>query len=227
VTLEQLLRRPETPPLYDRAETDSDSRFTNGRLGTQWRQRVGDVRVELNGNLSAFRSDNGSLRTEFGGAGQPDAVQTWDDRTVARERSANITLKGSLLAGGQERPGSAAPTPEHSLVFGGELEQVSRDETRTSVPDVTDFGDNLSARTQRLAAYVQDEWNPLPTWGANFGLRWEGINTRGDTGQGERPENRTSVWTPLLNMVYRPDPKSRDQVRSRSRAATAARAPAR
>ena len=213
VTLEQLLRRPETPPLYDRAETDSESRFTVGRLGTQWRQRLGDVRVELNSNLSAFRSDNGSLRTEFGGAGQPDAVQTWDDRTVARERSANITLKGSLLAGGQERPGSAAPTPEHSLVFGGEFEQVSRDETRTSVPDVTDFGDNLSARTRRLAAYVQDEWNPLPNWGANFGLRWEGINTRGDTGQGEQPENRTSVWTPLLNMVYRPDPKSRDQVR--------------
>ena len=61
-TLEQALRRPETPPLYDRAESESESRFTVGRLGTQWRQRVGDVRMELNGNLSAFRSNNGSLR---------------------------------------------------------------------------------------------------------------------------------------------------------------------
>jgi iron complex outermembrane receptor protein len=44
-------------------------------------------------------------------------------------------------------------------------------------------------------------------------LRWEGISTRGDTGQGERPTNRSSVWTPLLHAVYKPDPKSRDQVR--------------
>ena len=46
--------------------------------------------------------------------------------------------------------------------------------------------------------------------------RWEGITTRGDTGQGgadARPTNRTSVWTPLLHAVWKPDPKKRDQLR--------------
>ncbi len=217
-TLEQQLRRPETPALYDLAETEGDSRVTSARLGTMWRQRVGDVRMELNGNLGNFRSESGTVRREYGGAGlPPGSLAFYDDRTQARERSANVTVKGSLLAGGNERPGAAggAPstTPEHSLVFGGEIETVSRNETRTSVPDLSEFGDNLSARTLRLAAYAQDEWNPTPNWGANFGLRWEGIRTRGDTGQGQQPENRTSVWTPLLNAVYRPDPKSRDQIR--------------
>jgi iron complex outermembrane receptor protein len=182
---------------------------------------VGDVRVELNGNAGAFRSRSTALRNEFGGFElEPTFVKTFDDRTEVREKSANVALKGSLLAGGNDvaRPGGppGAPprtTPEHALVFGGEIEAISRDETRLSVPDVAEFGDNLSASTLRLAAFAQDEWNPTPNWGANFGLRWEGITTKGDSGQGTRPENTSSVWTPLLNAVYRPDPKSRDQVR--------------
>jgi len=51
-------------------------------------------------------------------------------------------------------------------------------------------------------------------------LRWEGITTRGDsaaastgTGGQPRPTNRSSVWTPLVHAVWKPDPKSRDQVR--------------
>jgi iron complex outermembrane receptor protein len=220
-TLVQSLRRPTTPLLFDTATSANDGQFTNARLGAMWRQRVGDVRVELNGNGGAFRSRNTALRNEFGGAGlAPTSVKTFDDRTEVREKSANVALKGSLLAGGSAvaRPGGppGAPprtTPEHALVFGGEIEAISRDETRVSVPDLADFGDNLNASTLRLAAFAQDEWNPTPNWGANFGLRWEGITTKGDSGQGTRPENTSSVWTPLLNAVYRPDPRSRDQVR--------------
>jgi len=219
-TLTQSLRRPSTPPFYDTATSTNDGQFTNARLGAMWRQRLGDVRVELNGNGAAFRSRSSALREELGGAGlAPGFAKLFDDRTETRERSANVSLKGSLVAGGREVAGSARPggvaatTPEHQLVFGGEIETVSRDETRVSVPDLADFGDNLSASTLRVAAFVQDEWNPTPKWGANFGLRWEGIRTRGDTGQGTRPENTSSVWTPLLNAVYRPDPRSRDQLR--------------
>ena len=218
--LAQSLRRPSTPAFYDNATSTNDGQSTNARLGAMWRQRLGDVRVELNGNGAAFRSRSSALREELGGAGlAPGFVKLFDDRTETRERSANVSLKGSLLAGGREVAGSAPPggvaatTPEHQLVFGGEIETVSRDETRVSVPDLADFGDNLSASTLRVAAFVQDEWNPSPKWGANFGLRWEGIRTRGDTGQGTRPENTSSVWTPLLNAVYRPDPRSRDQLR--------------
>jgi iron complex outermembrane receptor protein len=218
--LTQSLRRPSTPAFYDTATSTNDGQFTNARLGAMWRQRLGDVRVELNGNGAAFRSRSSALREELGGAGlAPGFAKLFDDRTETRERSANVSLKGSLVAGGREVAGSARPggvaatTPEHQLVFGGEIETVSRDETRVSVPDLADFGDNLSASTLRVAAFVQDEWNPTPKWGANFGLRWEGIRTRGDTGQGTRPENTSSVWTPLLNAVYRPDPRSRDQLR--------------
>ena len=214
-----------TPSFYDTGTTVGDSRFTNARLGALWRQRVGNVRLEMNGNGGSWQSRSDTLRNEFQAAGGTQPWRTFIDQASTRERSMNLTLKGSGIAGGGGGAGAAAgagglggnapgPTPpEHSLVSGAEIEAVSRSESRISVPDVADFGDNLKASSLRLAAYAQDEWQLSPNWGVHAGLRWEGITTRGDTGQGQRPTNRTSVWTPLLHAVWKPDPKSRDQVR--------------
>lgn len=216
-SLVQLLRRPNiTPQFYDTGTTVVDSQFTNARLGLMWRQRLGDVRLETNGTGGLWRSVNDNQRREFI-ATVPS--RSYSDLANTREKSLNLTIKASGLAGGAgavagagANPGAPAPA-EHSLVGGAEVEAVNRDETRISVPDLTDFGDNLKASTLRLAAYLQDEWQLNPNWGVHAGLRWEGITTRGDTGQGERPTNRSSVWTPLLHAVWKPDPKSRDQVR--------------
>jgi outer membrane receptor for ferrienterochelin and colicins len=78
---------------------------------------------------------------------------------------------------------------------------------------VADVGDNFEASTLRLAVFGQDEWNLNPQWAVHAGLRWEGIQTRGDDGQGGRPENRNGVTTPLVHLLWKPDPKRRDQVR--------------
>ena len=225
-SLVQSQRRPGiTPSFYDTGTTVGDSNFTNARLGALWRQRVGNVRLEMNGNGGSWQSRSDTLRNEFQAAGGTQPWRTFIDQASTRERSMNLTLKGSGIAGGGGGAGAAAgagglggnapgPTaPEHSLVSGAEIEAVSRSESRISVPDVADFGDNLKASSLRLAAYAQDEWQLSPNWGVHAGLRWEGITTRGDTGQGQRPTNRTSVWTPLLHAVWKPDPKSRDQVR--------------
>jgi iron complex outermembrane receptor protein len=214
--LVQALRRPGTPA-YDNGSSVNDSRFTNARLGVMWRQRVGDLRLELNGNGGAFRAINDTLRTEFSNAGTAP-LNVYLDRSNSRERSATVNLKSTLLVGGDaDKPGT-----EQTLVGGLEVETVRRTETRSSLlngqPTLTDYGDDLAASTLRLAAYAQDEWNINPNWGAYLGLRWEGITTRGDRGNAlagadERPTNRSSVWTPLAQAVYKPDPKGRDQVR--------------
>ncbi len=200
-----------TPDFYDTGTTVGDSRFTNARLGAMWRQRLGDVRLEMNGNGGRWESRNETLRNEFQIANGTQPWRTFTDQASTRERSLNLTVKGSGITGGGDAPGGAAPV--HSLVSGAEIEAVTRSETRVSVPDLADFGDNLQASVLRLAAYAQDEWQLSPNWGVHAGLRWEGITTRGDSGQGARPSNRTSVWTPLLHAVWKPDPKSRDQVR--------------
>jgi len=248
-------RRPGiTPTFYDTGNTVNDGRFTVGRMGTSWRQRVGDVRLELNGNGSLWRADTDSQRSEFvNGSAPPLRVLT--DSGSTREKTLNLTLKASGAAGGGfssapsrppaggagrsasapggvaaaagqgpgagtgtgtgARPPAAtgAPSNEHNFVAGLELETSARDESRVSVPDLADFGDNLKASSLRVAAYGQDEWQLSPNWGVHAGLRWEGIRTQGDSATGERPDNRSSVWTPLLHGVWKPDPKSRDQVR--------------
>ena len=209
-TLTQTLRRPTTAVFFDNGQSISEGAFTTARLGTSWRQRVGPVRMELNGGVGGSRSHNDSLRRDFlNGA----VLNTYVDSTRARENTLNATLKGTLLAGG--KPDAA--DSEHNLVGGLEIEAQRRTETRSSLVNGVDplnaFGDDFEASTQRLAAYAQDEWNISPNWSAYAGLRWEGIETRGDSGTGVRPTNTTSVWTPLLHAVWKPDPKSRNQLR--------------
>ncbi len=205
-----LTERGTEAPLYDSASTQGDGRSTSGRVNAQWRQRLGIGRLEVNAAGGGTENRNHSQRTELGGAA---GLRVTDDRRSTRERTALANAKlSSLLGGSVEVPGS-----EHTVVGGVELEAADRTETRTVLGtgaiDESDSGDNLESSNLRLAAYVQDEWQLSPQWSTSAGLRWEGIHTRGEAEDGSRPENRSSVWTPLLHALWRPDPKSRDQLR--------------
>jgi iron complex outermembrane receptor protein len=205
-----LTERGAEAPLYDSASSQGDGRNTSGRVNAQWRQRLGIGRLEVNAAGGGTENRNHSQRTELGGAA---GLRVTDDRRSTRERTALANAKlSSLLGGSVEVPGS-----EHNVVGGIELEAADRTETRTVLGtgaiDEGDGGDNLESSNLRLAAYVQDEWQLSPQWSASAGLRWEGIHTRGEAEDGSRPDNRSSVWTPLLHALWRPDPKSRDQLR--------------
>jgi iron complex outermembrane receptor protein len=212
------------PALYDSGDSQTDSAFTTGRLNLMWRQRLGGSRLELNGGAGGWRSRNDTAREEFTTAGGGTPIRTIVDASRTRQQSLNLNGKLSTLLGGPAPGGRAAAGPggatvgEHSLVTGIELEAQRRTESRTTLqngtPLLTDFGDNLQASSARLAAYAQDEWSLSPNWAAHAGLRWEGIVTRGDAADGSaRPENSSSIATPLLHAVWKPDPKGRDQVR--------------
>ena len=199
---------PQTQPEYTRSVFSSVGHNTALRLNTQWRQRLGVGRIELQGGASHFESVNRSRRDSTGGQGPH---LTLDD-TEARDRSATLTLKYSALLGGRGDGGG-----EHQLVTGLEVEANRRDETRLTVldnqPQFTEFGDNLEATSTRVALYGQDEWALDKHWALHAGLRWEGIVTRGQAADGSRPENRSSVTTPLVHLLWKPDPARRDQVR--------------
>lgn len=200
-----------TPPPYDLAGTEADSRFTSLRLNGQFRKALAaGPRLELDGGIGSWRAAGNSLRQEYA-QGQP-TPRTLDNDGQTREQAGKLTLKLSGLLGGETRPGA-----EHNLVAGAEVAGVRREEQRRTLQDglplLAEFGDNLSATSLRLAAYAQDEWSPTPTWSLHAGLRWEGIATRGEAVDGPAPENRSSVLTPLLHAVWKPDPKRRDQLR--------------
>ncbi|MBQ0931660.1 TonB-dependent receptor [Ideonella sp. 4Y16] len=192
-------------PRYATSLTDSDFTHRMLRLNGQWRQNLASGgRIEWRGGVGLNTSQSLSQRQEFKADGQ--LRRTLDERSDSRERSQHLNAKFSQLLEG-----------DHQLVAGLELEGAQRNEERQTlqdgVPQLKTLGTELSARSLRTAAYVQDEFNLNPNWALSGGLRWEGITTRGQDIGGGDPENRSSVWTPLLHAVWKPDPKGRDQLR--------------
>jgi len=194
---------------YDEGNGVSDSRYTVGRLNGQWRTRMDNgARLELNGGFGGWQARSETLRQEYR-TGNPVPLRTVQDDNRTDERSGTLSGKLSRLLGGSD----GEPDREHNFVSGFELEAIQREEIRTGDSAAESDGDNLQATSQRLAAYAQDEWNLTPNWAVHAGVRWEGIATTGEAVDGTRPTNRSSVLTPLLHLLWKPDPKGRDQVR--------------
>ncbi|MES2101153.1 MAG: TonB-dependent receptor [Pseudomonadota bacterium] len=197
------------PKPYDTSATDGDGSFTLLRLNGQWNHRLADGggRLESKFGVGQGRSINRSLRNESTGGA---LSRTLADRGDTLDRNALLSGKFMRTLAG-----------EHSLVAGAEGEANRRTETRnTNDPTLlANFGDNVAASSTRFAAYAQDEWQLAPQWAAHAGLRWEGITTRGasglldQSGGSAEQTNRSSVWTPLLHAVWKPEPESRDQLR--------------
>jgi outer membrane receptor for ferrienterochelin and colicins len=173
----------------------------------QYRQRVANWRLEGGGTVRASRWVNESTRDERRADGS--VLRTQQDNTVSREKGWQLNAKGSRLLGGE---GS-----EHSLVLGGEAESAQLDNTRRTLEDglpaLTEYGDNFEGQHHALGGLRAGRVALNPTGALHAGLRWEGITTQGDDGLGNRPTNRSSVWTPLVHLLWKPDPKVRDQVR--------------
>jgi len=202
-------RKRAGPEHADSGHGNGDYRFFGPRVQLQYRQRLAGWRVEGGGTVRASLSRNGNVRQEFRADGS--GLRSQQDRGSSREKGLQFNAKGSRTLGGDDS--------EHSLVLGMEAESAQRDDTRHTliggVPDpaLADAGDDFTARTWRLAAYAQDEWALDKHWSFHAGLRWEGITTHGDDGRGQRPETRHSVMTPLLHLLWKPNPDVRDQVR--------------
>ena len=193
------------PSPYDQAETTARTGTSLARLNSEWTHRFGpETRLEWRAGIGQSRAPVHSFRTEFTNGSESRTLEETSD-----SHDTSITASGKLVATIFET---------QSLVSGVELESNRRADKRTSLQDgqpiLTDFADNINASALRLAAYAQDEWSLSEHWAAHAGLRWEGIRTHGSVEEGQ-PEatNRSSVWTPLLHAVWKPDPKGRDQVR--------------
>ena len=197
----------EAAPAYDSAHTSGDGGFSLLRLNGVWTQRMGDgQRLEWRGGTGRTRFHSRGTRLEVGGD-PPDRIDEEVDNT---ERSLSSSAKLTLLLG----------DGEHAVVSGAEIEANRRVEGRVvrednGPPILPEFGEDMTARVRRLALYVQDEWSLSPNWAAHGGLRWEGIVTRGGATLTE-PDvvNRSSVWSPLLHVLWKPDPAGRDQLRA-------------
>lgn len=185
-----------TPALTDAANTRNRSTYSMGRLNGQWAQRLSaDDRLELRFGVGQSQYD---YRFDQTGASTPLLLNTFETQNFV-DRSYSLNGKWThAMANG------------HQVVSGLELEGVRRVEEANAA--VSEDGGDLQARTFRWAAYAQDEFKINANWSAHSGLRYESIVTEGTNEQGFK-SNHSSVWTPLLHAVWKPDANKRDQVR--------------
>ncbi len=192
------------PAPYAQRDASGTSLSDSTRLVAQLNRRLAEsTRIELRGSVGAFRSTSGSHLQQFAGDGS--SVLTQDADTALNDRSASLAAKLLHLLDNS-----------HSLVGGWEAERVARIESAATLldglPQVGEFGDDIRASTQRLALYLQDEWEPAADWSANAGLRAEQIRTHGE--RENDPVNNTSrVISPIAHLVWRFAVPRRDQLR--------------
>lgn len=189
---------------YDLALTRSENSSRMARLNGTWVKPTGDGgRLQLRFGSMLAKAESESQREEFDDTGT--RLRLRNDDGAQRDLTFDVSGKFSQLL-----------ADRHSFSAGWELQRGERRDVRHTLLDGQplegEFGDNLEARTLRLAAYAQDEWEWSKTFSFYAGLRWEGIDTRSDSAQ-QSVRNRSSVLTPLLHMVWKLPDAPRDQVR--------------
>jgi iron complex outermembrane receptor protein len=171
--------------------------------------------ARLNGQWTQRLSADDRLEVRFG-VGQSEYDLRLDQTLVPSNLSPVLLVNNTQFQNFVDRSGTLsskwtrAMDNGHQVVSGLELEGVRRVEEARGVLD--DNAGDLTARTLRWAAYAQDEFKINRHWSAHTGLRYEAITTEASDISGPK-SNNSSVWTPLLHALWKPDPAKRDQVR--------------
>jgi iron complex outermembrane receptor protein len=188
-----------TPSLEDDASFQGG--WQNVRSNLLWVNHFSAAdRIELKAGMS---SSKGSFDGQTLRMGEPQR------KTVADTADLSLTQAGNY---------SHLLNEAHSLTVGWDLEWRRRDETRNitekGVPLSGDFeGQPFSARIERQALYIQDEWEISKQWSTYLGLRTEQIATKSD-GMATPVTNTSNVTTPMVHLNYKLDAAGRDMVRA-------------
>jgi outer membrane receptor protein involved in Fe transport len=178
--------------------------------------------VSLRSNLTWVHrlADSAKLDTRFGiSYNQRDSSNRLSGVGVAQSLTRVTEDSGtdkSFTFGGKY---NAPFIEDHTLAAGWDGSYSQRNETNlqndivTGVGRAQNFNETFSADVQRLALFIQDEWAINKNWSLYAGLRWEGINTRSQGQSYGDIDNKSKVWSPILQGLWKlPNSKS-DQLR--------------
>ncbi len=195
-------------PDYDTNTGSSSNHNAMGRADLTWMHKLdGGARLELKLGATGARNTSDSLQRGYiDGAG------------LALERAVGVkaTENGVSSTGKYSTP----LVPGHALSMGWDGAYTEREEDRRQREALLPAGrppfnsdEDYDALVRRLALFAQDDWEITPRWSMYAGVRWEGIDTRSTGEIFDAVRQRTSVWSPLLQTLWKlPDTKG-DQVR--------------
>ncbi|MGW8392004.1 TonB-dependent receptor plug domain-containing protein [Pseudoduganella sp. HUAS MS19] len=193
-------------PFFDAVHIHNENKSLFARTDLNWVHKFGEG-AKLDAKVGGHRMrSNGKWYESDAHDGAP--ILQHDVFSGVREWGFSSSGKYSMPMGA-----------DHSLAAGWEAGYTDRDDWRnqrdlfhaSGARDDRDEG--YQATLRRAAAFMQDEWNINKDWSVYAGLRWEGVHTQ-SAGAGFDPvSNRSSVWSPLAQTLYKL-PGGKDQLRA-------------
>ncbi|MFZ6656615.1 TonB-dependent receptor plug domain-containing protein [Undibacterium sp. TJN19] len=108
---------------------------------------------------------------------------------------------------------------EHSLALGWDAALIQRSEARVQYDRqpyaslIDELDEDYQAHVRRLALFAQDEWDMTSRLQAYLGLRWEGLNTETEGRLMTAVQTRSSVWSPVMQFLWKLPDSEKDQLR--------------
>ncbi len=194
-------------PPYPIDLTQYRSGFDLLRTDLNWVRKLADSgKFDVKLGLNASRRDSNFDEQGF----DASRLQTLDSNTLATAHDRGATLVGKY---------STPFADEHTLTGGWDGASTRRSEQRVEsdrpIPGYApnDSAESYSAVLNRLALFTQDEWSITPKWSLYLGLRWETLDTRSQGNTFDAVRNRSSVWSPLFQTLWKFPGSQNDQIR--------------
>ncbi|MBI0421296.1 TonB-dependent receptor [Acinetobacter sp. ACIN00229] len=205
--LDQRINIVDQPPQFISDVLTTDTNILQGQLIAQIKTLVGEEgKFE---NKIVFAESRRNSEAELSGYGVESLLLKRSVQSKVLERSGS--LSGKFLVNLIE---------EHNFSAGWDGKIVQRSESRlqhetSPVNDypTEDLDENYKARIYNLAIFAQDEWAISSEISAYLGFRWEGLQTNTDGQDLVSVSNRSSVFSPMLQFVWKLPDTDSNQIR--------------
>ncbi|MBC3918712.1 TonB-dependent receptor [Undibacterium sp. CY18W] len=177
------------------------------RSDLNWAHRI-NADSKLNAKLGLSYNKR---ETDYNFYGYPqERVLPFNRHVVSNAIDSSVSSSGKYLSRFRD---------DHSLALGWDTALTQRSEARLQFDRqpgssvVQDLNEDYKANVRRLALFVQDEWDVTNRLQAYLGLRWEGLNT--ETAGRLMPvvQTRSSVWSPVMQLLWKLPEQEKDQLR--------------
>jgi len=194
---------PPTPDLHTLGAFDDRTLSSNLR----WSGTLASG-AKLETKLGVERSwqDTRVERSGVDGLGRPETEGSVRTETDARGASSTGKVTRAFDGG-------------HVLAFGWDARFNASEDLRAEqdavrvLPPAQPPRETFDARVARAAVYAQDEWTVNPQLSLYLGARWEGVRTRVSGNTFEPARVRSSVFSPVLQTLWKLPGEKGDQLR--------------
>lgn len=178
------------------------------RTDLNWAHRL-DADSKLNAKLG-LNYNHREVDYNFFGYPSP-RDQAFNRHVISNAAESSVSSSGKYLSRFRD---------DHSLALGWDAALTRRTEARLQFDRAANSNavgeplvEDYRANVRRIAMFAQDEWDVTSRLQAYLGMRWEGLNTE-TTGRLMAPvQTRSSVWSPVMQLLWKLPEQEKDQLR--------------